>query len=338
MKTGIECFAGANTSEGFFSGFDGIFSCVRQTFFIKGAPGTGKSSLMKRMRARQLSMGHTVSAFYCSSDPDRLDGIIDETLSCAIIDATAPHAYDPPLPGAAGAILSLGDYLNERALRSETNEITRINGEMKTAFHMACSYLKSAKAIWSANKTDESVHAADALSSEIVSPLLRLNGLGSLKTYFLEACTHKGVVRFTGQFPRDITVSIPAPFPACAHLLLSEIARKARIKGLCALVFPSPVDPACIKHVYLPDVPLFITTSETDGAQKVYDDFAGSAVYNPGDKALFDALVEKACAAMAKAKSLHDELEAVYTPRMDFSKLVECESRLICAFDEMVPV
>lgn len=335
MKTAITCFAGANTSSGFVSGFEGVFAKSRKTFFIKGAPGTGKSSLMKRIRERQTSLGHAVSSFYCSSDPDSLDAIIDETISCAVLDATHPHTYDPPYPGATGAILSMGDYLNERALYSDAGKITRINNEMKAAFHAACSYLKSAKAVWEATAANEDLQKSDALSGEIVSAFPRANGLGSARTFFLEAFTHKGLVRFEGAFPAEITLSVPAPFPPAASLFLNQIALKARLRGLDAILFLSPIDPRITQHVFLPDVPLFVTSSPVKGAKKTLSDYASAPCLSSDDSEVLSSLTEQACRAMAKAKRLHDELENVYIHRMDFSRLIECESRIIQAFDEM---
>lgn len=335
MKTGIECFAGANTSTGFYSGFDGIFSYAKKTFFIKGAPGTGKSSLMRRIMERQKSLGHVVSAFHCSSDPDSLDGIIDETISGAIIDATAPHTYDPPYPGSTGAILSMGDFLDEGALYKNKDKIESINQEMKKAFHAACQYLKSAGDIENANETNENARLANALSDEILQSLPDKSGSGSLRTFFLDAYTHKGRVSYLNAFDKSVIVSIPVPFPARIDMLLMMIARKARLYGQDAILFPSPVSPEKLSHVYLPDVPLLITSEAVDGAYRVFDNYMKTPAYRPGDRALFDTLTEKACAAMADAKRLHDELEEVYIPRMDFSRLIECESRVISAFDGM---
>lgn len=335
MKTGIECFAGANTSVGFYSGFDGIFSFSQKTFFIKGAPGTGKSGFMKRIMERQKSLGHVVSAFHCSSDPDSLDGIIDETISGAIIDATAPHTYDPPFPGAAGTILSMGDFLDEGAVLKDKEKIEEINREMKRAFYAACQYLKSASDIEKANETEEDMRLADALSEEILKILPPQSGYGTIRTFFLDAYTHKGRVSFLDAFDKAFIVSIPAPFPNHAHRVLKLIAHKARLLGQNVILFPSPVSPDKLAHLYLPDAPLMITCRKMQGAYRTFDAYCENASYRPGDKALYDAMTEKACAAMADAKRLHDELESVYTPRMDFSRLIECESRVIQAFESL---
>lgn len=335
MKTGIECFAGANTSAGFYSGFDGIFSASRKTFFIKGAPGTGKSGLMKRIMQRQKSLGHAVSAFHCSSDPDSLDGIVDETIMGAIMDATAPHTYDPPFPGATGIILSMGDFLDEGALYKEADQIQKINSDMKKAFHAACRYLKSAEEIERANEAEEDMRLAGEVSEEILAFLPKKSGFGAKRTFFLDAYTHKGRVSYLSTFHSGSIISIPSPFPSHVDMLLRLTAHKAQSLGQDVILFPSPVCPSKLSHLYLPDHCLLITSEETDTAQKTYESYVRSPACRPGDKDLYNALTEKASAAMGEAKRLHDELESVYTPRMDFSRLIECETRVIQAFDAL---
>ena len=44
---------------------------------------------------------------------------------------------------------------------------------------------------------------------------------------------------------------------------------------------------------------------------------------------LLDALLDAACAQLAKAKGMHDELERVYRPYMDFAALTEYTERVI---------
>ena len=71
-------FAAANTRGGFVSFFDKIFSedeCGR-TYILKGGPGVGKSTFMKKLAKLSEDKGYTCEYFYCSSDPSSLDGII----------------------------------------------------------------------------------------------------------------------------------------------------------------------------------------------------------------------------------------------------------------------
>ena len=69
-------FIGANTSRGFINYGDEIFEDLRKLYVIKGGPGTGKSTFMKRFASKAEEKGYNVEYYYCSSDPSSLDGVV----------------------------------------------------------------------------------------------------------------------------------------------------------------------------------------------------------------------------------------------------------------------
>ncbi len=86
----IKFFLGANTSRGFCSFFDQL-QCNDnwQTYVLKGGPGTGKSSGLKRI-ARE-SGNELTEYIYCSADPNSLDAVILHNKGVSIADGTSPH-------------------------------------------------------------------------------------------------------------------------------------------------------------------------------------------------------------------------------------------------------
>ena len=114
----IHFFAGANTAHGFYSCFDHILPARerKRMYFIKGGPGVGKSTLMRRVAQTAEEKGLDVLYYHCSSDPDSLDGICLPARGMGMMDGTAPHVYDPAVPGARDTLLSLGNHLDEAAL------------------------------------------------------------------------------------------------------------------------------------------------------------------------------------------------------------------------------
>lgn len=62
-------FLGCSTPDGFLTHLkDDISSESYITYIIKGGPGTGKSSMMKKI-ANELLCYDTPELYYCSSDP-----------------------------------------------------------------------------------------------------------------------------------------------------------------------------------------------------------------------------------------------------------------------------
>ena len=57
-------FAASNSSEGFKSYYGEIFERADRLYVIKGGPGTGKSSLMKRLADAALRKGYKIEYYY----------------------------------------------------------------------------------------------------------------------------------------------------------------------------------------------------------------------------------------------------------------------------------
>ena len=108
MKT-KKYFAAANGYDGFISYFDKVFDPrdFTKIYILKGGPGTGKSSLMRKILTIAEGHGAICEAILCSSDKDSLDGIICKNgdKQIAVIDGTAPHERDTVLPGAVDELI-----------------------------------------------------------------------------------------------------------------------------------------------------------------------------------------------------------------------------------------
>lgn len=327
MSLGIRCFAGCVTPRGFVSGFEGIYEGRARVFFIKGAPGVGKSSLMRRVAARQAAQGHAVSQFLCSSDPDSLDGIADETLNAAVLDATAPHACEPELPGARDTLISLGDYLNEEALAERAGELNELARESRAAYERARHYLAAAAHIERARAQAADSRKSDLAAREILHALPVFGARkGCVRRFFLSAHTCKGEICLSGDFPPEITVSIPAPFGGDADALIGMVGEEARSRGLDCTYFMRALAPDSIAHAYLGQIPLFITTARVHGAIMTYDDLFDCE--DDCARAEADALTSGARAFLARAKDIHDDIERIYQPNMDYSGAHDAENRI----------
>ena len=110
----INLFPGSNTSKGFYSFYRYILTQdnANRILCLKGGPGTGKSSLMKKVGKYFFAKGYNIEYHHCSSDSNSLDGIVVKELNVAILDGTSPHIVDPITPGAVDEIINLGDALD----------------------------------------------------------------------------------------------------------------------------------------------------------------------------------------------------------------------------------
>ncbi len=89
----VQFYLGANAPSGFYSLYDQLIDPdqAQDVMILKGGPGCGKSSFMRKVGAAMEEQGLAVEYIQCSGDPDSLDAVIIPNLATAIVDGTAPH-------------------------------------------------------------------------------------------------------------------------------------------------------------------------------------------------------------------------------------------------------
>lgn len=88
-------FHGANTPTGPFSFIDELTEPLEKRYFLQGRPGTGKSTLLKRLLLEAEVRGFDAEAYHCGFEPETLDLLIIRELGVAIFDNKEPHQLTP---------------------------------------------------------------------------------------------------------------------------------------------------------------------------------------------------------------------------------------------------
>ncbi len=140
-------FIGANTSRGFINYGHEIFADIKKLYVIKGGPGTGKSTFMKRFAERAEEKGHEAIYYYCSSDPSSLDGVVIPSLGLAVTDGTAPHICEADYPGAKEEYLNFGEFWNGAFLSECRKTIEELSKKKSKCFSTAYKYLSIAESV-----------------------------------------------------------------------------------------------------------------------------------------------------------------------------------------------
>lgn len=138
-------FAASNSAQGFKNYYSEVFARADLVYIIKGGPGTGKSSLMKRYARRAELDGGRCEYYYCSSDPESLDGVLifGSDRITGILDGTAPHICEPRFPGAREEIINLGAFWDGDILRKQKNEIIALSERKGEEYKNAYTFLRS---------------------------------------------------------------------------------------------------------------------------------------------------------------------------------------------------
>ena len=132
-------FAASNSTAGFISYYEELFRASRigHIWAVKGGPGTGKSRFLWDVSDCAVQGEWSCEYIYCSSDPNSLDAIIltkEGREGIALLDATAPHLFEPICPGAWEDIVNLGQFWkSEAAPRSASTTSSLITTSLKWA-------------------------------------------------------------------------------------------------------------------------------------------------------------------------------------------------------------
>ncbi len=326
-------FPGGNTSQGFYSRFAYILpqNQVCRKIILKGGPGVGKSTLMRRVSEHLNEQGRQVEMFHCSSDPDSLDGIAAPSLGFALIDGTAPHMMDPVMPGAEDGILNLGECLDEEMLSKSRRPIRDAMEEIARCFLRVYDYLGAAAPLLygSTREWREKIApgAVDALVRSLSERWLP-NGDGEAleRQLFAEAFTPRGYLSFLPTLLYEKVVCLALPWGLSANSLLSKLRDMALSRGLKVLSLYNPLLPGELNHINLPSLSLSIVTgpvdqpAETINLQEALSLHQGLSREQVFNRNAHELLLQRAVESLKEAKARHDELEKFYTAAMDFSK------------------
>lgn len=330
-------FAASNSRNGFFSYYPECFdrSDVDRVWAVKGGPGTGKSRFLCDLAEASERRGWRAEYIYCSSDPDSLDGVIlsGNGRRIALLDATAPHLFEPSLPGAREEIVNLGEFWNGEALAARKEEIRELNEKKKAAYRtayrflsaygelsderdaMLSPYLRSGALRTAAAKLLREVPPEDAYSA--VPALIHsvgMRGRVALDTYFAEANRRYLIEDCRGS----------------AWRLLRELLAVCAEKRLRVRVSYDPVLPDHPDGLFLCGSGIaFVTDAGGMGEgfscrrirMRTWIDVAGMREirlrWNHTEQ-LRRAMLGEAEDALARVREYHFGLEKIYSSAMDF--------------------
>lgn len=351
-------FLGGNTTEGFYSYYDYLLGQkeANKIYTIKGGPGTGKSTLMKKVARWADSRDFDVDYLHCSSDPDSLDGVIIPNIGVALVDGTSPHIVDPKNPGCVDTILHLGEFWNEAAIRERKDEIIACNQQIGKLFKRAYHYIGAAGEFYRdvLEMNQECLpevavlEAAEKLAAGREGDKKRV---GAVRKLFLTAISPLGVIGFPNSFAYPTVYVVKSRIAGGSGRVLKKAARFFVENGYDIECFYDPLSPReNILHMTVPESGLFITTDDfftrhpADSTGVVIDldamldqkILAHLEADLQTERDLVNTMVDRAVTVIKKAKTTHDQLERNYVPYMDFERMGLYQEQVIRDIERFV--
>lgn len=357
----LNFFAGGNTARGFYSLYDSSLQGLSRLFILKGGPGTGKSSLMKKIGNEWQEKGYDIQFLHCSSDNKSIDGVLIPELNAGIVDGTAPHVIEPKAPGAVEEYINLGEAWNSGKLQEHKETITELTEKISGAFNTAYSLFAEALRIhdeWEKIYIENmDFEKANGLTNRLIESFFgdsrSETGNGRVYDRFLGAATPAGAVDFVPNLTETVgkRYFIKGRPGSGKSTMLKKLAAEAQSRGYDVEVYHCGFDPHSLDMVIVRelDFAIFDSTApheyfperETDEIIDMYDE-----LITPGTDERYAAEIKdvggrykdkmnEAIASLANAKELRDQLEAIYIGAMDFAKVDELTGQIKKEFEKL---
>lgn len=329
-------FLGSPSPEGFTTHFQNEIKSGLYTYIIKGGPGTGKSSFMKRLGS-ELSDICEPEYYCCSSDPDSLDAVIFRGLGVIFVDGTAPHVFEPTYPGARQSIINLGEFWDEDSLKKAAPELIRLTDRCASIHTRVRRYLGAIHDL-GAETADigerailrEKLNGYSKRFSQKIFPKTQ-RGPGTISLKQITSLTPKGMITQQGALSGCRKFFVDDPCFTVSDALLKNLSQYASFAGYDVIASPDMRLPGCMyEELVINELKIAFVPGSKDkengvriNAMRFYD---RDKLREHRTKLAFCAslrkeLTQAAVESLQEAKAVHDELEKLYISAMDFSKV-----------------
>ena len=299
-------FASANTGAGFVNFLGKIPGFM---YIVKGGSGTGKSTLMKKVASHFFEKGFDVEYYYCSTDPQSLDGIRIPEKNIVMVDGTSPHVVNPYLLGVTAKVVDVGQFISDDIIAFGQ----KLEGLCKQKeSHYAAMYkiLKSAKVLDEVNfdLAQETIQASQIKKSAkiLFSKIKKIAFHGSGKSLFLQSINPDIADLEKANKFQNIT------FLANRYegfLILNELEKMLLQHKIEHLKILDPLCPEQIKNIVINNKVLIKPIDKKLKTQQKIEN--NKKIIK---KLLFAAKQEILC-----AKKLHLQIEDIYISKVDFN-------------------
>lgn len=336
-------FLGSNTPTGFFGYYNQVNKEGNRLFILKRGSGVGKHTFMKTIAKKMEKKGLKVDYCHCSNDVNSLDGILISDIGVCIIDGTAPHMADPKAPGCFDEIIDLGKYIDRQKVLAFKSRIEEIAFKKKKRYERAYTYLKCAKEINEDSRLLTSYcineKKLNDLLLSIPQSLIKEGRGGMEKSIFSSAYTSCGYVDYTGTLKENKrSIGIKGSYEPVKRVV-QAIYNRGKLLKTNMTVCKSPLNPFEADHILTDNLNIFSIDehnkfSDVDEIISIEDIIDKNRLLDyqeaiEMDNAFFDKLIKAATAIMYSCKVLHEELESIYTPAVDFDGVNEERERVL---------
>ncbi|NLB18674.1 MAG: hypothetical protein GX825_08110 [Syntrophomonadaceae bacterium] len=344
-------YPGGNTCQGYYSFYQHIVNPqAARIFVLKGGPGVGKSTFMKKLAREFEKADFNLEMHWCSSDNDSLDALVLSDHEIALLDGTSPHIVDPRYPGAVDEIINLGECWDESLLTHRKSSIIAFTDSISSYFRMAYLRLKEAQAVWNQlhEYYRESVpksfgyHVLGQLRQELTATKALPEGVNNnIRHLFASAITPQGVVTHATSIIRDYRVLALQGNPGTGmYEILQDILQWSCQESIPVEVYHNCFNPDLLEILVFPHHKIAVVDASglVVNFEKSLSKISEGRVFDFNEEAdsgrimrfsgeiedakeRFNTSLIAAIGFINLAKQNHDQLEQCFIPAMNFTQV-----------------
>lgn len=320
-------FASSNSGVGFVNHFEFINNTQGFGYILKGGPGTGKSSLMKKIAKHFENLGESIEYFWCSSDPESLDAINIKNKNVYIVDGTAPHVTEAIAPQITHQIINLGKFINP-SIAKEKNKVLQLIENKKNHYTKAYKFLESAKNILDTNFIPQEINNKIVekyikLLKKYIKNQKKCKKMGKNRKLFI--CGIKKEQNFYNKNNYKNIFQIKTN-----HINQQKIFEKyielLNLKGFDTISICNSLNPNLIDYIYIENLKILIKNNEKI---KKNSDF-----FKKNQK-IINILQNFAFNEVLQAKTIHKKIEEIYIKNTDFEGINQLTNDLIRKIEKL---
>jgi len=239
-------FTSSYSDRGFYTFIPGLLEGLKKVYVLKGAPGSGKSTLIRSLGDEMSERGYEVDFWMSAEDSMNPEGLYIIQLECAVVNGNLPVAIDPRYPGLTGSIVNLSEYLDEMSISPWGAEIVELVDQVLVQSRAAEELLHQASAVREqmiqagCQQMDE--NRVNLLLDRLEKEILQQQPGG--RHYFGTSLTADGIVNYVDEISSRCKIRYLLKGSAGAGRIIDEMAVRAKKSGYSVEYYHCGINPS----------------------------------------------------------------------------------------------
>lgn len=268
MESIKHCFAGGNTSIGFYSLFNEMALNLERLYILVGGSTSLKSSMMKRFGSLVEQEGYAIEYLHSLIEYQELEGVIIPELKVGLIDGNSAHSIKPQYPGIRDIVINLGEYWDQEIISTQKDIMIQLTDEIQkklTLVHQQFALAKKAheqkeNIYISAMDFTKANQVTDQLIATIFAGPITKNEFNQERHFFLGASTPEGPINYIDNITQNIAKRyiLKGRSGSGKSTVMRKVAKKAHELGLEVEYYHCSFDPISLDMIIIPTLSVAI--------------------------------------------------------------------------------